>query len=625
MGTNTPSEYSRVTIDASEVEQASSGGEKKSGSTHVRWSVIPLSVLLCAIQAIITVTACNTSGLYPTSTLIAVIGFGFMVMLIMLFNPIVRLVFGGVIAPLGRAELMSIIAALIVTAGVATFGLADQLVPLIPAPWNPEWNTPQRGWDTQLLPYLNKELYITDPDQIHVYREGLRTLADGKTPLSPPKDNASVREWIGFYKTVALNLRWDLWIKPLALWMIFIAGCYAMFFSLAYLVLGYWSGREKLIFPLAKLPEALLPEESDERDGRMLPAIFRSPLFWMGFIFSFSVLAYNTAAIANWIPLPKVGLGMSSSAFKALVAGSFFEGMGATRQMSFLIIFTCIGLAFLLPLEISFSIWFYYLFGRLLMLALYRMGYRDYSSDWLFAHDPVSAQGAGGILVYSAIALWRSIREYITLARGRDSRARLKMLIPLIGLVASLAVLTAWVQWNNVGFIWALLFVLFLALLTIGMMRIVAESGVFWIQAHASFFHFYKMVGMGKVFPPTVLAPLLPIYSVLFLDIKTFIAPNILHAAKMQEDVGGSRLRFHLNIVLSLVVSVVVAISYSIVMAYARGAQQMSKWFYSSGPIWFMEKATWVTSMPAKFEASTSAWFASGAGWVLISMFLRRT
>ena len=121
------------------------------------------------------------------------------------------------------------------------------------------------------------------------------------------------------------------------------------------------------------------------------------------------------------------------------------------------------------------------------------------------------------------------------------------------------------------------------------------------------------------------MAPLLPIYSVLFLDIKIFLAPSLINAAKMQEDVGGSRRKFHLNLAVTLAAIVVISIAFALFLSYMRGAQQMPTWFYSSCPQVVMTAAYNATTTPAHFQTTTALWYLVGALWTALSMYLRRT
>ena len=73
---------------------------------------------------------------------------------------------------------------------------------------------------------------------------------------------------------------WALWIKPLALWMIFVFAVYGVFYGLAMLLYDSWARREKLIFPLARLPEDLMSDEGAA--AGTVSSTLRSGLFWIG-------------------------------------------------------------------------------------------------------------------------------------------------------------------------------------------------------------------------------------------------------------------------------------------------------------------------------------------------------
>jgi len=597
------------------------------------WLLLPIAIGLSMFQAFLTVHAEHARGprvgYFPTSTMISVIAFGLLVLLVLAFNPLMRLV--RVIKPFSRQELMSIFVALTVTAGISTFGLADQLLPLLPAPYNPAWNLKQAGWDEAVHPYINKSLYLQgetaeQQQQINDFYQGLGE--------EPPESDGSWAKWRYFFGT-SFKVPWSIWLKPLALWSIFIAACYGMFYSLTYIVLDYWSNREKLLFPLAKLPESLLPESNDSR--RWIPPIFSSGLFWIGAGFSLLLLSYNAGIQSSVLPpsLGQLQLGMSWRTFSEIVKGTYLSGYSGANGMMFLVIFTAIGIAFLLPLEISFSIWFYFLVGRTIIFIATRLGYgQNYASfgdDWMWQQNVVSAQGAGGLLFFSALSLARCAKEYITLAvrAKRSLGERLKIAMPVVGLVISMAVMWIWLgaqvsKFGMVGWAVAGAMTIFLTLMTLGLMRIVAEGGIYWFQSHASFFHLFKMVGAGNVVPPAIVAPLLPIYTVLFLDIKTFMAPNLVNGAKMHQDVGGNRIIYHLTVVLSIVASLVTAIFWSLTLAYARGAQRMQGWFYTNAPKLTIDDAAKATSMNPQFQLTTFVWFVIGVLWVAASMYIRR-
>ena len=595
--------------------------EHASSRWNIRWFILPMAVLFCVIQAFTVVLAENTKQVYIASTLISVLAFAMMMGFVLVINPLLRLVFRGTrLVPLNRAELITLFATLMVSAGISSFGLASQLIPIIPTPWNPDWNTPQRGWDKDLLPHLNQKLYITNPDEIRQFREGLN--------IPKPAESAPLSEWVTYGEDVIKTIPWSTWLGPLSYWMIFIVGCYGIFYFLSYVVLGYWSEREKLIFPLAKLSTLLLPD--DESSKAWWPKLFRGPGFWFGFSLALGVMSYNACVASEWIVgLEKLLFGLGSGRLNEIVKYTPLEGLDLIgrhgAKMQFVFGFVAIGIAFLLPLEISFSVWFYFVIGQFTLLIGTWMGYREFDTDWLWYNHPVSAMGAGGLILFSTVSLWRSVRVYWQMMSGQPFGHRVRLALPVVGLICCIGIVTGWLMWNNLNLLFALAFIGVTTLVTLGLMRIVAEGGIYWMQSHVSFFHIYKTLGLGKIFSPALLGPLLPIYWVLFLDIKTFIAPNLLNAAKMQRDVGASRTRFHTIVIVSIAVTVVVSLVLAIFLSYAKGAQSMSSWFYTNGPRSTMDIARTAVRAAPEFNPATTSWYGVGAVWVALSMFLRQT
>jgi hypothetical protein len=332
-------------------------------------------------------------------------------------------------------------------------------------------------------------------------------------------------------------------------------------------------------------------------------------------------------------------LGLSGGKFNEMVKETTFEGLAG--GVSFNIIFTAVGIAFLLSQEISFSTWIYKVAGFAVILVLCWMGYGanhgGFPTNWLDMQNPVTAQGAGGILLFSTICLYRAIKAHVELGRGKCLRDRIRIAIPVLGLAISMIVVTLWMFWNlnrspelvwrqAAGHLfWAAAFVAFFTLITLGLMRIVCEGGVFWFQSHASFFHFWKALGLGQWLSPSLAAAMLAIYSVLFLDIKTFIAPNLANAAKMRQDIGVDRVKFQFNLILCIAVSVLVSVGASIFLAYLDGAQKMNAWFYSMGPPYILGSAQRIATGPVQPEWNTLAWMAVGVAWIAFSVLIRRS
>src|SRR5262249_25972971 len=149
---------------------------QRAAGPSVRWVVLPLSIILCIVQAVATIIASNTRNMILTSTMIPVLAFAAIFLTVLGVNPLLKLIsraIGQWARPLNPFELLCISPAMLVTAGISTFGLTEQFVPLLAGPNNPEWNTSTRGWKEQLIPHMKPELYLQDPEVIETYRKGV--------------------------------------------------------------------------------------------------------------------------------------------------------------------------------------------------------------------------------------------------------------------------------------------------------------------------------------------------------------------------------------------------------------------------------------------------------------------
>jgi hypothetical protein len=586
------------------------------------WIVLPLAVLLAAAQAALTIRFANSpTEITLTATQISVISFAFLMLLSLGLNPLIRLT--GLMEPFNRGEMMTLFAALCVSAGISSYGLVDQLVPLIATPFNTEYATPQSGWNKDITPYLNKALYITDMARIKEYR-------------------------LGFPSTEGLwgKIPWALWAKPLALWMIFVFAVYGVFYGLAMLLYDTWARREKLIFPLARLPEDLISDES--APAGTICSTLRSGLFWVGFLLVMLLLSYNACCQAGWLRgLTPLTLGFDQSKLQEMLSHSIFKGIadeigGGMYRVRILILFTAIGISFLIPLEISASIWIYHLVSVFLFLvAIWTAAgatIRSFPSDWLWENNFVTSLGAGGLLAYSAAVLVKMLGEragtlrQAAAAQGRRlSGAQWAVKLPLSmgwsGLVflASMGVAVGWLAWCKAPWYWGAGFMAVIVLVTVGLVRVVAEGGIYWFQIHTGPFHLMKSFGATGMVPKAVLAPLMPLYSVLFTDIKDFMAPGVMNSFKMQEETRAARRWFHASVIAAIVATVVVSFAVLLYLVYSVGANRASAWFFTVGPQWLLDSAQQLASGGAT-SAQPNNWifYLIGAGWVLLSIGMRR-
>lgn len=426
------------------------------------------------------------------------------------------------------------------------------------------------------------------------------------------------------------DVPWSHWAKPLFNWGILIGLTYLMLMTFNVLIFRQWAHNEKLIYPLAELPEFLAG--AHDKEPGVVPSVFRSGLFWAGAIVPVVFLGWNMLCQMELIPGGKpLNLVHYWSDY---IANSKLAGLRPNARSE--IFFTMVGLAFLVPKKISFSLWFFAIVFMAELLVLVWMGYgvdmNSFKAGWFHIMNFRTAQGGGALLVFSSVMLFKC-RKYILCCFShksvvdleRDERLELRV-SSFLFLVASVG--TILVLWLGMGAnLWHTVFAFMIILLiTIGMVRAVTEGGILGFQCWATPFHFMKtVVGMNKPWTSSGLfAPIMVYYGILFLDLKTFIAPAMGNALKMRSDLRMERRRFYAGVAAAIAVATVVAVGGAIMMSYAKGADLMNSWFYTSLPQgWgFGKIAVLAKDAPAASPGLTK-WIAAGAVAMSLLLYFR--
>jgi len=176
----------------------------------------------------------------------------------------------------------------------------------------------------------------------------------------------------------------------------------------------------------------------------------------------------------------------------------------------------------------------------------------------------------------------------------------------------------------NLGY--TIFFFLVILLITVGLVRSVAEGGILGFQAWAGPFHFIRNVlGMTKSWTSASLfAPLVVYHGVFFLDLKTFIAPAMANALKIRSDLRMGRLRFHVAIGLAILLAAATAILSEIIMGYSSGADGMNYWFHSMFPRGLFERMASMMQNPPEASPGMIGWIVAGGGAMAALLFFRQ-
>ncbi len=275
-------------------------------------------------------------------------------LLLALLNPLIRRL--PFVRDLSAGEI--IVVYLFVT--VATFmfgcGVTRFLIATVSAPWY--YTTPVAPIDT-LAP--NIPAWLSPPDGLY-------------------------HKWL-YEASPTGEVPWEVWRTPVAVWSGFFLLFGGTLLCLMILFAEQWIEHERLVFPLVRLPLEVLGEE-----GGM--PLFKNPMTWIGVGLATALNLYlMTRAVFFGGPMGTLNFDLSS--------GFVGEVSRYVRPLRMDIRPGLIGLGYLISTELSFSIWFFYLFQKIQAMIMAAVGYRV--GGMPFPQE----QGIGAYLVLGMVLLWK--------------------------------------------------------------------------------------------------------------------------------------------------------------------------------------------------------------------------
>jgi hypothetical protein len=267
-------------------------------------------------------------------------------------------------------ELLLVYAMMALCAGLAYEGLWGYALDYSVYPFYAA--TPENRWGDLIVPHIPTWLQVSQAEAVRGFFEGM--------PEAPAP--------------------YHLWLTPILSWSVFAFALYLFLFSLGSLLRKDWIEAERLSFPIAAVPIEMAGHDTPT----IASALFRSPFLWAGFALPvFQSLLQMAHALAPAVPYSRM--------YSHL--GRWFVGQGPWDALSgttAYVGFDTIGLFGLLPVEVSLSLWFFYLLNRVQLLTFAVLGYgQEGFGARLFSPDAfVTYQEAGGCLMLAALLVWRS-------------------------------------------------------------------------------------------------------------------------------------------------------------------------------------------------------------------------
>jgi hypothetical protein len=474
---------------------------------------------------------------------------------------------------LSVGELLVIYIMLVTSCTVATHDFVSNL--MCSTPW-PAWMaTPENNWENVMFPHLPKSLFVWDKSLLEGYFQGNSTIYDWPTIL--------------------------MWLKPMAIWSIVIFSIAWIMLCLCVLLRKAWMDDTKLSFPIVRLPLALVQQESPT-------TMLRAPALWYGF--GLAAFLSLTNGLAQWIPnmihfqtsYVQVDLPNPPWSAAAPLFTTFFP--------------YGVGLAFLVPLDVSFSCWFFFVLSKLQQVFGYQFGFGSIV-DFPFIHEQmIGAWFAFGLfLLYSSRHhISKVVKSALGPKDGSDANEAISYRLAFWGLVAGSSVFFAFWWWAGMNPLLVLLTLFTFLLLSICITRIRAESGSPHTVGNLEPKNLFRLFGSEMMGPANLAAAAMSHWY--WRMNRSHMMPNQFEAMKMAQETGVSYKSLVKPVLISIVVAAVLGMWACLHLFYTKGAMAKCLGYQSYSGI---EAYDWLNNAYTQgLEPQLERWWAVGFGGAMV-------
>jgi hypothetical protein len=408
---------------------------------------------------------------------------------------------------LSASDLTIIYAMLSIATSLFSHDMMRQLLPIMG--YGFWFATPENEWADLFQRYLPKWLVVSDMKTLDEYYRG------------------------GFSFFTAYNIK--KWLFPSLMWTAFITVLLFGMLCINIIIRKQWTENEKLSYPIIRLPLELSSN----------PKFLTNKLMWIGFSITAGIELLN--GLHYLFPIvPSPGLKWNISQYMTS------RPWNAIDALDMNIYGFAIGLAYFMPLSLSFSLWFFNLFWKFQLIFFAAVGWRA-GGGWQ------SEQRAGawlGIAILTLITSRTHIKNTIIIfikGKSGDSLYRLAY----IGIIFASAFMIFF--WYQAGVaIWAIpiYFVIYM-LLSLAVTRMRAELGPPTHELHSVHPDQIMVMFAGtRPFGPNTLAPFALLDWIAY-GYRSHPMPHQLEALKLSERLHFSYGKMMIAIMVAVVVGTI--------------------------------------------------------------------
>jgi len=499
---------------------------------------------------------------------------------------------------LNSAEIMIVYCMMLIATMIASRGLMDKWFGTLAAV--NYYSTPENGWRALYYPHIKPWLVPWDP-------------------AGSEKQAVTVQMYEGLHHGESLPLH--AWVPPIASWCVLIFFVFLGFLCLAAILRRQWVDHERLPFALVQLPLEMAREET-------AGPFFRNKLTWLGFAIPTIIFTLNGLHIV-YPAVPEVALSHTIN--------SYLPSLRPWRDMQWTpayLSFAAIGFSYMLPTDLIFSLWFFFLFTRAQdvvasMFGVEPEGMPLYPTRIMQGYQ---AMGAYFVLVfYLARISWPHLRRVAHKALHNDpsvddSEEMIPYRVAFFGLIASFVGSVAWCVLAGMS-LWmaALEMLVYLFIVAVVMARSVSEGGLLMTETSFRPMDVVAVFSSRTVLGPANLTVLSFVDAVFARDLRGLLLTGFMDGLRISDGVQLRRRSMLWAFAIAIPAAMLVASALHLWIPYRKGAVTLYSYVYAGNSIWGFEQNAAAMRGRDLYKWFAPTFFIVGAVLTAFLAFMRST
>ena len=487
-------------------------------------------------------------------------------------------------------ELILIYCMMVIASMISSRGLMEKLLPaLVSVNY---FANPTNNWAELFFPHIRPWMVPFDTQIL------------GPQPIS-----------IDFYHQIGDTglIAWRKWLRPMLVWGGLTALIFGAYLCLAIILRRQWVENEKLTFPLTQLPVEFVDTES---------SFFFQPYVWIGVALPTIVFSLN--GLNQIFPqIPSIPLRYSLNTY-------FTEKpWQAISYTPMFVSFAATGFFYLLPSQLLFSLWFFFLFTRLQDVIASVFGLRVSSMPLYPTHLHMGYQVMGSycVLVITYIYTgWPYLRQVLgsqLLKKHRSSDN--SIILAVWGLIFSLLGAMIWLVWAGMSPLLAILEIgVVVGLVSIVMARSTAEAGMLMTETSFRPIDFYQLFSTKSSLGAKNLTALSFFDTIFARDFRGLVLTGFLDGLKISRNIRLKQSWLLVALGLTVLIAFCFGAMIQIYLPYKFGANYMYSYAYSGNSIWaFRDAVPSIEGFDSEYNMTSLIFFTLGSVITSLLVFCR--